>query len=160
MNSSPTILRFSSGSTTPRSRVRNRSLASTKTRLHAKCATEDIAHQISLAEAQQAVVDKDRGQAVADRAVDERRRHRRIDAAAETEQHPAIADRSWICRMAVSMKCSAVQFVRQSQTSTRKLRSRSRPSGVWATSGWNWMPKRRPITHRGNRSVRRAGDAT
>ena len=64
-----------------------------KHEIHAKCATEDVAHQISLAEAQKSVIDKDRGQAVPDRAVDEGSGYRRIDATAETEQHPTVTDR-------------------------------------------------------------------
>ena len=49
-------------------------------------------HLLALAGAHQAVVDEDAGQLVADRLVDQHRRDRRIDAAGEAADHPALAD--------------------------------------------------------------------
>ena len=40
----------------------------------------------------------------------------------------------------VSMKLAAVQVGSMPAIPTTKLRSTSRPRGVWTTSGWNWMP--------------------
>jgi hypothetical protein len=48
-------------------------------------ADEHVHHHVALVQAQQAVVDKHAGQLVADGAVDQRRRHRRIDAAGQAE---------------------------------------------------------------------------
>ena len=105
--------------------------------------------------AQQAVVDEDRRQLVADRAVDQRRRDRGIDAAAEAEQHPAVADlRRGSARSRCSMNDSAVQFGRQPQISDQEVaRCTSLPSGVCATSGWNWMPTMSAARHRRERGV-------
>ncbi len=41
---------------------------------------------------------------------------------------------------AISMNDDGSQVPAQPQTSMRKLRRMSRPSGVCTTSGWNWMP--------------------
>ena len=49
-------------------------------------------HLLALAGAHQAVVDEDAGQLIADRLVDQHRRDRRIDAAGEAADHPALAD--------------------------------------------------------------------
>ena len=46
----------------------------------------------ALVQAQQAVVDEDAGQLVADRAVDQRRGDARIDAAGQAEDHLVVAD--------------------------------------------------------------------
>ena len=47
---------------------------------------------LGLAGAQQAVIDEDAGELVADRLVDQHRGDRRIDAAGEAADHPALAD--------------------------------------------------------------------
>ena len=65
-----------------------------KHQVHPERATEDIAHEVGLPEAQEPVVNKDRCQAIPDRAVDEGGRQRRIDSSAETEQNPSSADLS------------------------------------------------------------------
>jgi hypothetical protein len=52
---------------------------------HAEVAGKGAHHLLGLVEAQQAVIDEDAGQLVADRTVDQRRRHRGIDAARQTE---------------------------------------------------------------------------
>ena len=41
-----------------------------------------------------------------------------------------------------SMKLAGVQVGRAPAMPITKLRRTSRPRGVWATSGWNWMPYR------------------
>ena len=55
-------------------------------------AAEQRHHALGFAEAEQPVVDKDAGQLVADRLVDQHRRHRRIDAAGEAADHFLPAD--------------------------------------------------------------------
>ena len=41
-----------------------------------------------------------------------------------------------------SMKLAGVQVARAPAIPRTKLRRTSRPRGVWATSGWNWIPYR------------------
>jgi hypothetical protein len=53
--------------------------------LDAEAAGKGVHHLLGFVEAQQAVVDENAGELVADRAVDQRRRHRRIDAARKAE---------------------------------------------------------------------------
>ena len=118
MNSSPMMRRFSSGSSTPARRARKRSRASTMTRSHAQVGLERLAQQLRLALAHEPVVDVDAGQPVAHGAMDERRRDRRVDAARERADDPAIRAR-WRgrarrrargCRSTVeSMKFAGVQ---------------------------------------------------
>ena len=82
MNSAPMILRFCSGSVTPASRAEEarRRVDHDQRQLHP--VAEPILDLGRLLLAQQAVVDEDAGQPVADRLVHEQRRDRRIDAAA------------------------------------------------------------------------------
>ena len=47
---------------------------------------------LGLGEPQQAVVDEHAGELLADRLVDQHRRHRRVDAAGKAADHPALAD--------------------------------------------------------------------
>ena len=49
-------------------------------------------HRIAFVQAQQAVIDKDAGQLIADSAVDQGRSHRRINAAGQAEDHLFVAD--------------------------------------------------------------------
>ena len=60
--------------------------------VHPEVALKRHTQQLGLALAQQAVVDEDAGQLVADRAVDQRGRHRRVDAAGEGADDPPVAD--------------------------------------------------------------------
>ena len=53
---------------------------------------EQAHHLLALALAHQAVIDEDAGELVADRLVDEHRGDRRIDAARQAADHPALAD--------------------------------------------------------------------
>ena len=92
MNSSPTRRRFSSGSVTPSRRARNRSSASTWTSGTWKWLPEGLDDLRGLVLAQQAVVDEDAGELVADRLVDEQRGDRRVDAAGERAEHALAAD--------------------------------------------------------------------
>ena len=55
-------------------------------------AAEDFPHHLRLAPAQHAVVDEDAGELVADGLVQQRRRHARIHAAAQAEDHLLLAD--------------------------------------------------------------------
>ena len=92
---------------------------------------------LRLVEPQQAVVHEDAGQPVADRPVDQQRRDRRIDAAAQAADDAAVADLARIRAVASSMNERIVQSPVQPQTSYAKLRRISRPCSVCATSGWN-----------------------
>ena len=53
---------------------------------------EQIDHRLGLVEPQQAVIDEHAGELVADRLVDQHRRHGGIDAAGQTADHLALAD--------------------------------------------------------------------
>ena len=74
------ILRFCSGSSTPASRARNRCARVDHDEVHPEVALEGRPEQLRFLLAHQAVVDVDARQPVADRAVDERRGHGRVDA--------------------------------------------------------------------------------
>ena len=60
--------------------------------LDAQILGEHVHHHVAFAQAQQAVIDEDAGQLVADRAVDQRRRHARIDPAGQPENDIVAAD--------------------------------------------------------------------
>ena len=92
MNSSPIRSRFSSGSVTPASRARKRSLRVDVDERDVEVAAERLDHLRRLVLAQQAVVDEDAGELVADRLVDEQRGDRRVDAAGERAEHALAAD--------------------------------------------------------------------
>ena len=81
MNVSPMILRFCSGSVTPARSCRNRSLRLHVDERHLEVAAERLDHLLGLALPEQAVVDEDARQLVADRLVDEQRRDGGVDAA-------------------------------------------------------------------------------
>ena len=104
--------------------------------LQLEVAPENVLHLLALAFAEQAVVDKDALELVADRLVQQRRRDRRIDAAAEAEQHAIRADLACAPpRRSISMKPCIVQFGSAPQMPSTKLERISAPRGVWATSG-------------------------
>ena len=81
MNSSPTILRFSSGSDTPASRREEALLRLDVDERHVEVAAERLDDLVRLVLAQEAVVDEDARELVADRLVDEQRGDGRVDAA-------------------------------------------------------------------------------
>ena len=92
MNCSPMMRRFCSGSVTPASAARNRSAASTWTQRHVEVVVERLDHLLGLVLAQEAVVDEDARELVADGAVDEQRRDGRVDAARERADDLVVAD--------------------------------------------------------------------
>ena len=92
MNSSPMILRLRSGSSTPASRSRKRSSASTCDQLCAEPVAECLDDLRRLVLSHHPVVDEHAGELIADRLVDERGRGRRVDSAAEPADHPGVAD--------------------------------------------------------------------
>ena len=67
-------------------------LASTWITLTLQVLREGVHHLLRLVQAQQAVVDEHAGELLADRLVDQRRRHRGIDAAGQAEDHLFLAD--------------------------------------------------------------------
>ena len=92
MNSRPIVLRLVSGSVTPASAVRKRSRASDGVQPRAGRRDEVLLHLLALARAQQPVVDEHARQPVADRALDERGRHRGVDATGQPADRPPVAD--------------------------------------------------------------------
>jgi hypothetical protein len=60
--------------------------------LDVEAAAEGLDHLLRLAGTQQAVVDEDAGELLADRLVDQHRRHRRVHAAGQAADHPRVAD--------------------------------------------------------------------
>ena len=89
MNVWPMIVRFSSGSSTPASASRNRSDASTVIELDAEVRAERSLDLLALVKTKQSGVDEDARELIADRAMHERRRHRRVDAAGQTADRRA-----------------------------------------------------------------------
>ena len=73
-------------------RARKRSCACDVDERHAEVAAEGLDHLRGLVLAEQAVVDEDAGELVADRLVDEQRRDRAVDAAREAAEHALGAD--------------------------------------------------------------------
>ena len=55
-------------------------------------AAEEIDHLARLVLAQETMIDEDAGELIADRFVDQQRRHRRVDAAREAADHAAVLD--------------------------------------------------------------------
>ena len=92
MNSSPTILRFVSGSVTPASLVEEPLLGAHVDERHVEVAAEGLDDLLRLVGAHQPVVDEHAGQLVADRLVDEQRRHGRVDATGEAADDALRAD--------------------------------------------------------------------
>ena len=92
MNVSPMRLRFFSGSVTPASCARKRSLRLHVHERHLEVVAERLDDLLGLAVAQQAVVDEHARQLVADRAVHEQRRDGGVDAAREAADDALVAD--------------------------------------------------------------------
>ena len=80
------VLRLRSGSVTPASLPRNRSAAVDVDQRDVEVAAEQVDHLLRLAVAQQAGVDEDAGELVADGLVDEQRRRRRESTPPERPQ--------------------------------------------------------------------------
>ena len=97
--------------------------------------------QLRLALAHEAVVDVDAGQLVADGPMHE-------VAATALSTPPDSAQITWpgprplanLGHGGLDQVLRQSQFGRTPAMPTTKLRSTSRPTGVWTTSGWNWMP--------------------
>ena len=92
MNSAPIRLRFSSGSVTPGKAFEEPVGGVDGDQRHAEVLAERRDHLRALVLAHQPVVDEHAGQPVADRAVDEQRRHARVDSAREPADRPPVAD--------------------------------------------------------------------
>ena len=141
MNSSPMILRLRSGSSTPASRSRKRSVGVDVDQRDAEALAEGLDDLLGLVLAHQAVVDEDAGELVADRPVDERRRGRRVDAAGEAADDAAVADLGADPLDLLVDHRGRRPAARSQPAISRRKRSRiSVPYGVWTTSGWNWIP--------------------
>ena len=97
---------------------------------------ERRADRLRLVLPQQAVVDEDAGHLRADRLDQQRRRHRRIDAAGQAADDAVPADRLAQLRRPSGRRTPTSSTVRGSRRRrTRKLRRILPPSGVWLTSG-------------------------
>ena len=93
---------------------------------------------LALAEPHQPVIDEHAGELLADRLVDQHGGDRRIDAAREPADHPALADlrADLLDRLALEGAHGPVAAWRRRCLRT-KLRSSAAPFGVCITSGWN-----------------------
>jgi len=98
-------LRFSSGSATPASASRNGCSALTTFKFHAGGGHEIALDLLGLAGPQQPVVDEHAGELIADRALHEGGRHRRVDAAGQSQMTrlPPTWDR-------IEATCSSMMF--------------------------------------------------
>ena len=92
MNSLPMVLRLLSGSAMPASAPRKGLLGVHVDERDVVVAAEQAHDLLRLAEAQQAVIDEDAGQLLADRFVDQHGGDRGIDAAGQAADHAALAD--------------------------------------------------------------------
>ncbi len=92
MNSSPTIVRFSSGIADAREAREEPLLRLHVDEGHAKVAGERLDDLLGLVLPQQAVIDEDAGELVADGLVDEQRRNRRVDPARERAEDSFVPD--------------------------------------------------------------------
>ena len=91
MNSRPMVLRLVSGSVTPVQRAEEQLGRVAVHQPDVEAVAERRHHLLRLACAQQAVVDEDAGQLVADRLMDQHRGHRGIHAARQAADHPPLA---------------------------------------------------------------------
>jgi hypothetical protein len=81
------ILRLASGSLTPASLPKKRSLASTRITFAWSFANKHVHDQIAFVQAQQAMVYKNASQLVTNRAVNQSSRNRRINSARQTQDN-------------------------------------------------------------------------
>ena len=85
-------LRLASGSVRPASPPRNSASRFDVDERDIVMVAEQADDLLGLVRAHQPVIDEDAGQLVADRLVDQHRRHRAVDAARQAADHPALAD--------------------------------------------------------------------
>ena len=120
------------------------------------CANVCITCSASL-QAQQPVVDEHAGQPVADRAMDERRGDRRVDAAGQAEQHFLGADLRADRRDRLVDVVVHVPVAAAAADVVREARSIAAPCFVCVTSGWNCtrVEAARLVGHRRRSRTRR-----
>ena len=109
MNVSPMRLRFSSGSVDARERAEEALARVDVHERHLEVLAERLDDLLGLVLAQQAVVDEHARQLVADGAVHEQRRHRRVDAARQRADHALVAD----LRADARSTCSSITLQRR-----------------------------------------------
>ena len=90
---------------------------------------------------EEAVIDKNRNQSIADSLMDKDCKNGRIDAPAQGDKILSSPTISWILRTSCSIKDPIVQLGLQPQTLNRKFRRMVMPWTVCVTSGWNCTPK-------------------
>ena len=101
---------------------------------------EQVDDRLGLVEPQQAVIDEDAGELVADRLMDQHCGDGGIDAAGQAADHLARPTWARIFSIASSRKARMVQSPVRPATLRTKLRISLAPSGVCTTSGWNIRP--------------------
>ena len=140
-NRRPMILRFCSGSATPASAAGTRRPHRRGSTLTPRWRREGLHHLLGLVQAQQAVIDEDAGQLVADRAMEQRRRNRRIDAAGQPEDHFVARRPARGCARSPRRRSRACSSrAPQPQMSCTKRARIALPCSVCVTSGWNCTP--------------------
>mmetsp|Transcript_2865 Transcript_2865/g.8722 ORF Transcript_2865/g.8722 Transcript_2865/m.8722 type:complete len:283 (+) Transcript_2865:231-1079(+) len=138
MNVWPMILRLRSGSSTPLSAVRNRSRASTRTRLMPRC---DLRRSTTSSDSSM------RSSPLSTSTAWKRSPMARVMSTLATVEStppltapttcPSGPTCSWMARIASATTLPMVQSVEQPQMPTTKLRKMAVPLGVCVTSGWN-----------------------
>jgi hypothetical protein len=103
MNSPPMILRFFSGSTTPGQLAHELLAGIDVNDLDAQVLAKGFHHLLGLVQAQQAGIDEDTGELVADGSMNQGRRHRGIDTAGQAQDDFIAPDVERILPIASSM---------------------------------------------------------
>ena len=142
MKTRPMVLRFCSGSVTPAQRGEEPLPRVDRDEVQLEVLAERGHDLLGLPLAQEAVVDEDAREPIAEGAVAEDRRDRRVDAARQTADDVLVGCRpcARTPAMASSVNAPAVQVGESPATSKRNAARMSDPRGVCTTSGWNCTP--------------------
>ena len=108
---------------------------------HLEGVAEGGDHLLALVLAHQAVVDEHARQPVADRAVHEQRRDAGVDAAGQPADRPPVADlRADPLDLLVDHRGRRSSCGRSRRCPRGSSSGSAGRTGVWTTSGWNWIP--------------------
>ena len=113
--------------------------------LDVELAAEGVLDLLALAFAHEPGVDVDAGQLVADGLVHEGGGHRGVDPARQRAEHPVGAHLGADARDLVLDDRDVRPRRGDLAGVVQEPRESSWPCSVWATSGWNWTPKRRRV---------------
>ena len=109
--------------------------------IDAEVLLEDLAHQVGLAVAQQPGVDEDAGEPLAERALQQCRDDRGVDAAAEpADDALVVGDPRGDARGGLLEQSATSPVAPDAADLERSGRASAAGFGVCATSGWNWRP--------------------